>query len=157
MINDPLNPMPIYPERKNDNLKKCHYSTSSYFVVHLYPSILILISTVFAIKTRKLPENFNETKSIGYAMYSTCILWLLSIPLYFGVQYEDPHTKAHLYAIVATMRGLIVLICIFMPKVYIILLKPHKNIDEQQVRMTKLRADNYTAISSTFRTVTDHT
>ena len=36
MINDPPNPMPIYPERKNDNLKKCHYLASSYFFLLLY-------------------------------------------------------------------------------------------------------------------------
>ena len=139
IVYDPPNPSPVYPERNNDNLKKCSYQASTFFISHLYPSGLIFVSTFYAIKTRKLPENFNETKAIGFAMYSTCIMWLLSIPLYFGVRYEQNHTKAHLYAIVVTMSGFIILACIFIPKTYIILLKPHKNKEEQPVRMTGIR------------------
>ena len=33
---------------------------------------------------RKIPENFNESKFIGFTMYTTCIIWLAFVPLYFG-------------------------------------------------------------------------
>ena len=46
--------------------------------------LLITICTIYAIKTRKVPENFNEAKFIGFTMYTTCIIWLAFVPLYFG-------------------------------------------------------------------------
>ena len=35
-------------------------------------------------KTRKIPENFNEAKYIGVTMYSTCIVWLAFVAIYFA-------------------------------------------------------------------------
>ena len=46
--------------------------------------VLITVCTFYAIKTRKVPENFNEAKFIGFTMYTTCIIWLAFVPLYFG-------------------------------------------------------------------------
>lgn len=56
----------------------------SFLFSQLYNMILITICTVYAIKTRKIPENFNESKFIGFTMYTTCIIWLAFIPIYFG-------------------------------------------------------------------------
>ena len=46
--------------------------------------LLIIICTVYAVKTRNIPENFNESKFIGFSMYTTCIIWLAFVPIYFG-------------------------------------------------------------------------
>lgn len=48
--------------------------------------LLIVLCTVYAFKTRKIPENFNETKYIGFTMYATCIIWLAFVPIYFATQ-----------------------------------------------------------------------
>ena len=37
---------------------------------------------------RKIPENFNEAKYIGFTMYSTCIVWLAFIPIFFGANHD---------------------------------------------------------------------
>lgn len=50
----------------------------------VYNMFLILMCTLYAFKTRKIPENFNEAKYIGFTMYSTCIVWLAFVPIYFG-------------------------------------------------------------------------
>ena len=50
--------------------------------------ILILMCTVYAVKTRKIPSNFNEAKYIGFTMYSTCIVWLAFIPIFFGTNHD---------------------------------------------------------------------
>jgi metabotropic glutamate receptor 2/3 len=55
--------------------------------------VLITICTVYAIKTRKVPENFNEAKFIGFTMYTTCIIWLAFVPLYFGTGNSYEVTK----------------------------------------------------------------
>ena len=127
---DPTDSIPVYPERQNDTLKKCKYPGMTLAISHLYNLFLIFSCTYYAVKTRHLPENFKETKVIGFAMYSTCILWLLSIPLYFGVQYQHYHIKVHLYALSVSVSGFIILVCIFIPKAFIILCKPEKNTPE---------------------------
>ncbi len=37
---------------------------------------------MYAIKTRKIPENFNEARFIGFVMYALCLIWLAFIPIY---------------------------------------------------------------------------
>jgi metabotropic X receptor len=49
-----------------------------------YPILLVIICTVYAVLTRKIPEAFNESKFIGFSMYTTCIIWLAFIPIYFS-------------------------------------------------------------------------
>ena len=54
----------------------------------LYNMILIILCTVYAVKTRKIPSNFNEAKYIGFTMYSTCIVWMAFIPIFFGTNHD---------------------------------------------------------------------
>lgn len=49
-----------------------------------YSILLMVTCTIYAIKTRRVPENFNEAKPIGFTMYTTCIVWLAFIPIFFG-------------------------------------------------------------------------
>lgn len=63
---------------------KCSSDDISFLVSLVYNILLIIICTVYAVKTRKIPENFNESKFIGFAMYTTCIIWLAFVPIYFG-------------------------------------------------------------------------
>jgi hypothetical protein len=54
---------------------KCHMNKHSFLFSLIYNALLVLICTVYAVRTRKVPENFNETKFIGFTCYTTCILW----------------------------------------------------------------------------------
>ena len=72
-----------YPSRSQVILK-CRIKDSSFMVSLVYNMFLITTCTVYAIKTRKIPENFNESKFIGFTMYTTCIIWLAFVPIYFG-------------------------------------------------------------------------
>lgn len=56
--------------------------------------LLILLCTVYALKTRNVPENFNEAKFIGFAMYTTCVIWIAFVPIYFG---SDTKVRLTLY------------------------------------------------------------
>ena len=51
------------------------------------------LASVYAVKTRNLPENFNEAKFIGFTMYTTCIIWLAFVPIYFGTGNSFEVTK----------------------------------------------------------------
>jgi metabotropic X receptor len=53
-------------------------------IAFTYPILLVVICTVYAVLTRKIPEAFNESKFIGFSMYTTCVIWLAFIPIYFS-------------------------------------------------------------------------
>ena len=69
-------------------VETCGVSTFSLIMSLVYNMILILLCTVYAVKTRKIPSNFNEAKYIGFTMYSTCIVWLAFIPIFFGTNHD---------------------------------------------------------------------
>ena len=75
----------VFPSREIVVLK-CGTTNMSIVLSLSYNMILILMCTVYAFKTRKIPENFNEAKYIAFTMYSTCIVWLAFVPIYFGTK-----------------------------------------------------------------------
>ena len=77
-----------YPDRKTVILR-CQTTNLHIVISLLYNMLLIIMCTVYAFKTRKIPENFNEAKYIAFTMYSTCIVWLAFIPTYFGTNKSD--------------------------------------------------------------------
>ena len=74
-----------YPDRQTVVLR-CKSTNFAIVMSLLYNMILIILCTVYAFKTRKIPENYNEAKYIAFTMYSTCIVWLAFIPIYFGTK-----------------------------------------------------------------------
>lgn len=61
-----------YPTR-DDNLLVCDsYIDASYMIAFSYPIVLIVVCTVYAVLTRKIPEAFNESKHIGICVVETC-------------------------------------------------------------------------------------
>lgn len=73
------------PEGKRDQLiLKCRAKGKSFIISLVYNMILITTCTVYAIKTRKIPENFNESKFIGFTMYTTIVIWMAFVTMFFG-------------------------------------------------------------------------
>lgn len=83
MIVEPPGTRFYYPDR-TEVILKCKIQDMSFLFSQLYNMLLITICTIYAVKTRKIPENFNESKFIGFTMYTTCIIWLAFVPIYFG-------------------------------------------------------------------------
>lgn len=76
---------------------QCGISAAATVVSLVYNMMLIVLCTMYAFKTRKIPENFNEAKYIGFTMYSTCIVWLAFIPIYFGTNNDFKVTFTSYY------------------------------------------------------------
>ncbi|CAL1534652.1 unnamed protein product [Lymnaea stagnalis] len=100
----------------------CDTSTLGIVVPLGFDLVLILLCTIYAVKTRNLPENFNEAKFIGFTMYSTCVIWLGFFPIYFAGQ-----NKEMTLSISVSLSAAIALLLLFMPKVYVIVWVPEKN------------------------------
>jgi hypothetical protein len=88
---------------------------------------LVPLCTIYAFKTRKIPENFNEAKYIGFTMYSTCIVFLASIAIYFGTS-QDYKIQSSSLCMCLNISATVVLACLFTPKVYLVLFQPYKNV-----------------------------
>lgn len=71
------------PEKRETVILKCNVKDSSMLMSLTYDVILVVLCTVYAFKTRKCPENFNEAKFIGFTMYTTCIVWLAFLPIFY--------------------------------------------------------------------------
>lgn len=65
---------------------RCNCKESSLLISLSYNMLLIIICTIYAVLTRKIPSSFNESKFIGFTMYTTCIIWLSFCPVYFGLK-----------------------------------------------------------------------
>lgn len=66
----------------------------------------------FLFKTRNVPANFNEAKYIAFTMYTTCIIWLAFVPIYFGSNY-----KIITMCFSVSLSATVALCCMFVPKV----------------------------------------
>ncbi|XP_068084328.1 metabotropic glutamate receptor 3 [Anabrus simplex] len=113
----------------------------SYMVSLVYPFILIGICTAYAIKTRKCPGGFNETKHIAFTNYTAIIIWLAFVPLYIASTSNS--IRIVTLALSLSLSGLVQLGCLFFPKLYIVLFKPEKNTKE--VVMAQHRSSSFVA------------
>lgn len=84
--------------------------------------VLIGFCTLYAIKTRNVPENFNEAKFIGFTMYTTLVIWIAFVPIYYNSD-ESVITLS----LCISFSAIVALVLLFFPKIYIILFKPEKN------------------------------
>ncbi|XP_034441511.1 glutamate receptor, metabotropic 6b isoform X1 [Hippoglossus hippoglossus] len=129
-----------YEEQKPPNpelargVLKCDMSDLSLILCLSYSIVLMITCTVYAIKSRGVPETFNEAKPIGFTMYTTCIVWLAFVPIFFGTAQstEKMFIQTTTLTVSMSLSATVSLGMLYIPKVYVIIFHPEQNVQKRK-------------------------
>ena len=118
---DPPKTKQMYPSHRQYVIEYCVLKPSTFAINLAYGAVLMVVSTWYAFKTRHFPENFNETRYIGFTMYTTCLVLCGSLPPFFIID-GNGNNRVLIMCFVCITIASINLFGLFFPKLISVML-----------------------------------
>ena len=91
-------------------------------VTVMYNLVLLGTSAVFAFRTRKVPEHFNESKFISTTVFSLCVVWIAFVPTFYIMTTVEEGLQLQTFSLLITifLSASTTLCCLLIPKVCLV-------------------------------------
>ncbi|XP_071948871.1 extracellular calcium-sensing receptor-like [Antedon mediterranea] len=126
-------PYVVYIEEPNITYIQCQYTGVAIIAVYSYNWIIATLCFILSFRARHLPVNYNESRHMTITMAAYYTVWLTLLPPYLLLK---GRLKTLLQLAVLVFAAYTLLLCLFMPKVYVIIFCPERNTIEESRRMT---------------------
>ncbi|XP_033096109.1 metabotropic glutamate receptor 2-like [Anneissia japonica] len=119
-------------KEESDTYIQCKHNTLAPLAIIVYNLILALLCGYQAFRIRKLPGQFNDSRSISFTILTCCLIWFIFLASMFT---KNGYSKAIICSIGFIANGMSALICMFFPKVWIIYMRPEENVRQSTINM----------------------
>ena len=97
----------------------CSVTLMGFLPPLIFNMVLIVACAFFGYLTRKLPENFNDSRYIFVSISTTLFMWSVFLPTYFTAFHA--HHQAALLSVCLLFNAYITMVGQFGPKIYAVL------------------------------------
>eukprot|EP00112_Aurelia_sp_Birch-Aquarium-sp1_P023954 Seg734.17 transcript_id=Seg734.17/GoldUCD/mRNA.D3Y31 product="Metabotropic glutamate receptor 3" protein_id=Seg734.17/GoldUCD/D3Y31 len=118
-----------YPSHRQFIVRYCKIKGETMILNLSFSSMLMIVTTWFAFKTRNFPKNYNEAKYIGLTMYATCLVLAVFLPIFYFVDDSEGRYRTLILCCVCFINAAINLVGLFGTKVWILIWKDSDDVD----------------------------